>query len=79
MSYFYRQELREERKLRSEATEQARVKDFQLKDLLAQLEESEKGRKRLEGDTDGVTSQVLRLRHDLTELVCLTYTLAGTG
>jgi hypothetical protein len=63
------EELKEERMRRAQAIEQSRAREYQLQDLTARLEESEKARKRLEGDASGVTGQVLRLRHDLTDLV----------
>lgn len=56
------QELNQERRLRTEARETAREREFVIRDLQAKLQEAETIRRRLESDTDGNAGQVLRVR-----------------
>lgn len=56
------QELQEERRLRTEARESAREREFVIRDLQAKLQEAETAKRRLESDTDGNAGQVLRVR-----------------
>ena len=62
-------ELTRERTTREQALETARKQDFEIRDLRAELDASKKALRRFEGDTDGVASEVLRLRHTVSELV----------